>query len=179
MAAEGLGHGASVSLMGTLRLTAITSDDVAKMLDDRQRVYAAKPTGGRYEAPRRRREKVPPPPDYSTPQAVTARCREAGGGRWDPRNPERDALIQNTWLRASWAAEKETTVARAYRAFMKACGDWRDPHPLAPHLPGVGRAWSAKRMAAELAKIRKGRGETDGRTRDINGNGVGDWSMGR
>jgi len=125
--------------MGTLRLTAITSDDVAKMPDDRQRVYAAKPTGGRYEAPRWRREKVPPPPDYSTPQAVTARCRERGS----------EPLV-------FYAPGKDTTVARAYRAFMKACGDWRDPHPLAPHLPGVGRAWSAKRMAAELAKIRKG-----------------------
>ena len=160
MAAEGLGHGASVSLMGTLRLTAITSDDVAKMPDDRQRVYAAKPTGGRYEAPRWRREKVPPPPDYSTPQAVTARCREAGGWRWDPLRgnggSDGNAFVRNTWLCASWAAEKDTTVARAYRAFMKACGDWRAPHPLAPHLPGVGRAWSAKRMAAELAKIRKG-----------------------
>ena len=162
MAAEGLGHGASVSLMGTLRLTAITSDDVVKMPDDRQRVYAAKPTGGRYEAPRWRREKVPPPPDYSTPQAVTARCREAGGWRWDPRNPESDALIQNTWLRASWAAEKETTVARAYRAFMKACGDWRDATPAAPHMPGVGQRWDVKRIRKEREKIASERSQRKG-----------------
>src|SRR3990167_10122405 len=142
--------------MGPLRLTAITSDDVAKMLDDRQRVYADKPTGSRYQAPRRRREKVPPPPDYSTPQAVTARCREAGGWRWDPlRNDGSDgnAFVRNTWLRASWAAEKETTVARAYRAFMKACGDWRDATPAAPHMPGVWQWWGAKRIRKEREKI--------------------------
>src|SRR3990167_7121263 len=128
--------------VGTLRLTAITSDDVAKMPYDQQRLCVAKPTGGHYQVPRWRREAVPPPPDYSTPQAVTARCREAGGWRWDPAKgnaSDSHAYVQNTWLRASWATEKDTTVARAYRAFIKACGEWRDATPAAPHLPGVGR----------------------------------------
>ena len=128
--------------MGTLRLIAITGDDVAKMPYGLQRVYARKPGGSRYTAPRWRREAVPPPPDYSTPQAVTARCRERG--------------TRESWLVASWAAEKDRTVAKAYRAFMEACGGWRDLHPLAPHLPGVGRTWGTKRVAAGLARIREG-----------------------
>src|SRR3990167_8925268 len=143
--------------MGPLRLTAITSDDVAKMLDDRQRVYADKPTGGRYEAPRWRREAVPPPPDYSTPQAVTARCREAGGWRRDSAKgsgSDSHTYVQNTWLRASWAAEKDRTVAKAYRAFLKACGDWRDPTPHAPHQRGVGKKWTAKRVGEALAEAK-------------------------
>ena len=139
--------------MGTLRLTAITSDDVAKMPYDQQRAWRRRPTGSRYQAPRWRREAVPPPPDYSTPQAVTARCREAGGyTAFFPRNTG-DAFTYkpNTWLRASWAAEKDHTVAKAYHAFLKACGDWRDPTPHAPHQRGVGKKWTAKRVREALA----------------------------
>src|SRR3990167_8178342 len=117
--------------MGTLRLTAITSDDVAKMPLDGSYSVHSKPLGGRYEKPRWRREAVPLPPDYSTPQAVTARCREGGGyAVFFPRNNRDDFTYKdNTWLRASWAAEKDRTVAKAYHAFMEACGGWRDLHP--------------------------------------------------
>ena len=141
--------------MGTLGLTAITSDDVARMPYDQQRVYVAKLTGGRYEAPRWRREKVPPPPDYSTPQAGTARCPEGIAG-YVGTSAACDESAQRAWLKSSWAAEKDRTVAKAYRAFMEACGGWRDLHPLAPHLPGVGRTWGTKRVAAGLARIREG-----------------------
>ena len=91
-----------------------------------------------------RRIKVPPPPDYSTPAAVTARCREAGG--WASQCMGQDVV--NHWLRKSWAAEKDRTVAKAYRAFLAACGDWRDPAPATPHQRAVGRRWDAKRRAA-------------------------------
>ena len=139
--------------MGTLRLTAITSDDVDARVgrsgvpphqEDTASLHA-KPTGGRYEAPRWRREKVPPPPDYSTPQAVTARCRERGS----------EPLV-------FYAPGKDTTVARAYRAFMKACGDWRDATPAAPHMPGVGRRWDAKRIRKEREKIASERSQRKG-----------------
>ena len=85
---------------------------------------------------------VPPPPNYSTPAAITARCREAGG--WMPRV---GGDVINHWLRKSWAAEKDRTVAKAYRAFLAACGDWRDPTPATPHQRAVGRRWGAKRRA--------------------------------
>src|SRR3990167_802283 len=144
--------------MGTLRLTAITSDDVAKMPYDQQRVYVAKPAGGHYQAPRWRREAVPPPPDYSTPQAVTARCREAGG--WTPIQrrsrigEDHETGMENVWLKSSWAAEKDRTVAKAYHAFLKACGDWRDPTPHAPHQRSVGKKWTTKRVGEALAEAK-------------------------
>ena len=139
--------------MGTLRLTAITSDDVAKMPYAQQRVYVAKPAGGHYQAPRWRREAVPPPPDYSTPQAVTARCRE-GIAHYIGTSPMCDEGAQRAWLKSSWAAEKDRTVAKAYHAFLKACGDWRDPTPHAPHQRSVGKKWTTKRVGEALAEAK-------------------------
>ena len=143
--------------MGTLRLTAITSDDMAKMpWDDGSNKLInvhSKPHGDRYTAPRWRREAVPPPPDYSTPQAVTARCRE-GIAHYIGTSPMCDEGAQRAWLKSSWAAEKDQTVAKAYRAFIRACGDWRDQTPHAPHQPGVGKKWTAERDGEALAEAK-------------------------
>ena len=74
--------------------------------------------------------KIQPPPNYRTPAAITARCRERG-----------------TQI-GVWPLEKDRTVAKTYRAFLAACGDWRDPTPAKPHQRAVGRRWGAKRQKA-------------------------------
>ena len=132
--------------MGTLRLSVATNAPVQEQSPQRRRWQQAagwKPILVTARKAQARGIKVQPPPNYSTPAAVTARCREGGG--WTPLSGEG---VINHWVRKSWAAEKDQTVAQAYRAFLAACGDWRDPIPAAPHQRAVGRRWDAKRQKA-------------------------------
>mgnify|MGYP001618611944 CR=1 FL=1 len=121
----------ATNVMGTLRLSVATNAPVQEQSPQRRRWQQA----ARWK-----------------PILVTARkalrCREGGG--WTPLlSKGYDARnVINHWLRKSWAAEKDQTVAQAYRAFLAACGDWRDPIPAAPHQRAVGRRWDAKRQKA-------------------------------
>lgn len=127
--------------MSWLTLTAVTSADVAKIPWDGKALSPhSKPKGGHYTKPSCINPwGVPPPPDYSTPAAVTARAWEAGSHSWPKKYTE------------------DRTVARAYRAFRAATGAWVDPTPLMPHHPKVGRKWTPAKLAAARAKLAKER----------------------
>lgn len=61
------------------------------------------------------RGKVPPPPDYSTPEACMRRVAEAGTGYGTGRGYDQ----RNSNAAATWTAYRDTSFAKLYRAFRK------------------------------------------------------------
>lgn len=83
-----------------VRIEAMTEEEIARQSSDVKKTLK----GGPWHPPAP--VKVPPPPDYSTPAKVTARCLERGTGAGA------DIL----------AASRDTSVRKAYRALIEAAG---------------------------------------------------------